>query len=133
MKNVVISGSASAQDKIQKWLSHWESEGYFILDYPKPIEQNNFFEVYPSVHTEFYKRLGKTDIHFIANEEKGGIKGYIGPGVFAEIAYRVGLNLVNKESVPIVLAYRPSEEVYFYNDLSLWISLGWIRLLDRGD
>ena len=131
MKNVVISGSASLQDKIQKWFSYWESSGYSMLDYPKPIEANNFSEVYPSVHSEFYKNLSKTDLHFIANEEKKGIKGYIRPGVFAEIAYRVGLNLVNKETVPIILAHTPSKDVYFYNDLNLWLSLGWIQLLDN--
>ena len=129
MKTIVISASASEQEKIKKWCDFWQSRGYEVIAYPKSIKEADFNSTYPTVHREFYKCLAETDFHFIANEEKKGISGYIGPGVFAEIAFRVGLNLVKNQSVPVLLLTTPSKEVKFCEDIKLWISLGWVKLL----
>ncbi len=130
MKTIVISGSATLYDKMDKWHDYWESQGYSISAYPEPINEKDFPQAYPVIHQEFYIQLAKTDLHFIANEEKRGIVGYVGPGVFAEIAFRVGLNLTRNEHVPIVLLTEPTSQVCFYEDLKLWLSLGWIQLFD---
>jgi hypothetical protein len=127
MKIVVISASASLQEKIQKWVTYWKSCGYTVAAHPEPIREENFSTEYPIVHQKFYEKLAKADVHFIANEEKGGVVGYIGPGVFAEVAFRVGINLVQHKDIPIVLLAPISPKSLFYEDLQRWISLGWIQ------
>lgn len=53
--------------------------------------------------------------------------GYIGPGVFAEISFRIGLNLTLAQDVPIILLNIPSADSPFHDDIMLWNSLGWVR------
>ena len=130
MKTVVISSSASLQDQIKKWLSFWVSKGYKVTDYPKEVKDSEFSKEYPMIHKNFYKKLynPNLNVHFVLNEDKNNISGYIGPGVFAEIAFRVGLNLIQNKKVKIILFKKPSPKNHFYKDIQLWLSLGWVRL-----
>lgn len=99
------------------------------MNYPKPIE--NFRSDFPKVHKDFYIALTKTDILFVANENKNDEKGYIGPGVFAEIAFSVGLNLAQDKDIEIILNQIPNKNNVFYNDIKLWLDLNWIKLYNK--
>lgn len=70
MKNVVVAGSAKLQDKISHWFNYWKNQNYNILDYPVPIEEENFLKEYPDVHRDFFKNIAETDVIFIMNEDK---------------------------------------------------------------
>ncbi len=127
MKSIVISGSASLQPQMKKWVSFWKSRGYKILDWPQPIPQKEFFEKWPKIHKKFYKALETTDIHFIANENKNGERGYIGNGAFAEISFSAGLNLVRKKKIEIILQQKLSSKNRFSRDIEIWGKTGWLR------
>ncbi len=82
--------------------------------------------MYPKVHIDFFKDLKRADIIFIANEDKKGIKGYIGSETFAELAFGLAEKLVYKRKVKLILAQMPAKEVASYEEICLWKRLGWI-------
>jgi len=124
---VVIAGSAKLQNEIQKWIEYWNSKnGYLVLDYPKTISQDNFDELYPDVHKNFFKNITEADILFIANEKKNGISGYIGAETFAELGFGLAQKLVYDKNIRLMLANMPAKEVTCYDEIVLWKKLGWI-------
>lgn len=118
------------RDEINKWLSYFQNRGFEILNYPRQIKGNDFLEKFPSVHKDFYKALNETDILFVANEYKNNMEGYIGPAVFAEISFVMGLKLVNNKDIRIVLNKKPVPENHFYEDICLWLHNGWLEIFD---
>ena len=128
MKSIVISGSGSLQSKINKWIVFWQSRGYRVIASVQPIEKKKFLKRWPAIHKNFYENLAKTDIHFIANENAKNQKGYIGNGVFAEIAFSVGLNFVRKKKVEIILLQKPDSKNKFAADINLWLKSGWLKI-----
>ncbi len=96
MKKIVISGSSKFQEKVNYWLEYFKNENYEILDYPKLIEEENYAIELPDVYRNFYTALENTDVYFLMNEEKRGIKGYIGASSIAELTYVVILNLIHQ-------------------------------------
>ena len=128
MKKVVISGSSKLQDKVNYWLKHFEDKDYEILDYPKLIEQDNYEKELPKVYEDFYTALENTDVFFLMNEEKKGIKGYIGASAIAELTYVVILNLIHNKNIEIYILNMPSEEVSSYGEVKFWLDMGWIKL-----
>ncbi|KKW30500.1 MAG: hypothetical protein UY72_C0011G0012 [Candidatus Uhrbacteria bacterium GW2011_GWD2_52_7] len=128
-KKVVIAGSASLQPAIEKWMMYWNGrEDALVTNYPKPIDQSRFLELYPGVHKEFFISLNDADILFIANEEKNGIEGYIGAETFAEIVYALALNLTQGKSIEVILAKQPSERIQASHEIQLWLQLGWLTI-----
>jgi hypothetical protein len=127
-KKVVIAGSASLQEKIQYWKKLWEDNGYFVINYPSPISSESFLVEYPRVHTDFFKNITETDILFVMNEDKNGIVGYLGAESFAETCFGVAQNLVNDKNIKVILLQMPEERVQSYEEISLWLKLGWIKL-----
>lgn len=124
---VVIAGSASFQENIKKWIEYWNSKtGYSVLDYPKAIPQDNFDNLYPGVHKNFFKNITEADILFIANAEKKGINGYIGAETFAELGFGLAQKLVYGKNIKLILANMPAKEVACYDEIILWNKLGWI-------
>lgn len=132
-KIVVVSATASLPLVVHTWVTFWRQRGYTITAWPRPIAKKNFSTAWPGVHRRFYRALEKTDIHFIANENKARRVGYIGAGVFAEIAFSVGLNLIRKKKIEIILYQRPARTSIFYNDIELMLKNGWVKLLKRAD
>ena len=128
MKKVVISGSSKLQDKVNYWLKHFKDKKYEILDYPKLIEQDNYEKELPKVYEDFYTALENTDVFFLMNEEKKGIKGYIGASAIAELTYVVILNLIHNKKIEIYILNMPSEEVSSYDEVKFWLDMGWIKL-----
>ena len=128
MKKVVIVGSAKLQNNINYWKEKFSNNNYEILDYPKAIEKERFMELYPNVHKEFFENITKTDMLFIMNEDKNGITGYIGAESFAELAFGLTQNLLYNKNIELVILKMPSPEVQCYDEIYLWLKLGWIKL-----
>ncbi len=127
-KKVVIAGSVSLQDDINKWTQYWNGlDGHLVIDFPKSIPKDNFDSLYPNVHKEFFEKITETDILFIANEDKNNISGYIGAETFAEMAFGVAQNLLYNKKIKIILAKMPSKNVQCFDEIVLWKKLGWIH------
>ena len=127
---VVIAGSASLQNEVSKWKRYWsEKENHVVIDFPLAIKSKDFTKIYPNVHKNFFRNILKADILFIANEDKKGISGYIGAEVFAELVYGMMQNLISKQKIKIILAKNPSSKVQSFEEIKLWLKLGWIKVL----
>ena len=128
MKKVVIVGSGKLQNNINYWKEKFSNNNYEILDYPKAIEKERFMELYPNVHKEFFENITKTDMLFIMNEDKNGKIGYIGAESFAELTFGLAQKLIYEKNIELVILKMPSKEVQCYEEIDLWLKLGWIRL-----
>lgn len=128
MKKVVIAGSAKLQNDINYWKQKFSDNNYEILDYPKAIKKEKFMELYPNVHKEFFENITKTDMLFIMNEDKNGKIGYIGAESFAELTFGLAQKLIYGKNIELVILKIPSKEVQCYEEIDLWLKLGWIRL-----
>lgn len=131
MKNVVIAGSAKLQNSVNKWVNYFTLKNYNVLDYPKFIDKEKFMELYPKVHTEFFENIRKTDILFIMNEDKNGMNGYIGYETYGELLYGLMEKLSYKKSIELILMKMPSKDVQCYEEIDLWLKLGWIKIYNE--
>lgn len=131
MKKIVIAGSAKLQKEISIWKETFKNQNYEILDFPKPIEKSNFLELYPNIHKDFFSSITKTDILFIMNEDKNGITGYIGAESFAELTFGLAQKLVYNKDIELIILKMPSKNVQCYEEINLWLKLGWIKLYDE--
>ncbi len=130
MKKIVIAGSAKLQSDIEYFKEHFENKGYIILDYPQKIDESKFMEIYPNVHKNFFECITKTDILFIMNADKNGTNGYIGAETFAELTFGLAQKLVYNKDIELVILKMPGKEVACYDEISLWLKLGWIKLYE---
>lgn len=62
------------------------------------------------------------------NEDKNDIKGYVGAESFAEMCFGVAQNLIYNKNIEVMLLKMPDEKVQSYNEVQLWLKLGWIKL-----
>lgn len=124
MKKVVISGSSKLQEELITWKEHFEQKGYEVIDYPKQVSKENLKDIYKS----FYESLEKTDVLFLMNEERKGIKGYIGPSSMAEVIYTIMLNQIHNKKIEIYILNMPSREVSCYDEIKLFLETGWIKI-----
>lgn len=128
MKKLVISGSAKFEKEIEKWVEYFKEHNYDVIKYPQKIDQSNEL-IYKNVYINFYNALEEADFLFVLNEEKNGIKGYVGPQVYAEMSYII----VQNRNKTIWILNEPSKEVSSYNELNNFIKLGWIKLFKPKD
>ncbi len=131
MKKIVISGSSKLKDKVNYWLNYFKNENYEILDYPKACEQKDYEKELPKIYKSFYTALENTDVYFLMNEEKNGIKGYIGASAIAELTYVVILNLLHNKNIEIYILNMPSEELSCYDEVKFWLDIGWIKFFEN--
>ena len=131
MKKVVIAGSAKLQKEVDKWLKVFKNQNYEILDYPRAIEESKFMELYPHIHTEFLENITKTDVLFLMNEDKNGIVGYIGYAAYAELLFGLSQKLIYNKNIELVIFKMPSRDVRCYEEIDLWLKLGWIKLCEE--
>ncbi|MEK7447802.1 MAG: hypothetical protein AAB632_03380 [Patescibacteria group bacterium] len=132
MKKVVIAGSTSLEKEMRKWVNFWNNQsGCEVIDWPNPIDEDEFMQFYPKIHREFFENITLADIVFIANEDKDGIKGYLGAETFAELAFAVSQNLVYRKNIKVILAKMPSEKVQSIDEINLWLKLGWIKIYNE--
>ena len=90
-------------------------------------------ELYPQIHIDFLENVVKTDTLFIMNEDKNGVSGYIGYEAYAELLFGLSQKLVYKKNIELVLLKMPSLEVGCYEEIDLWLKLGWIKLYEKED
>ena len=131
MKKMVISGSSKLQDKINYYLNYFKDKGFEVLDYPKKVDEENRMIDLPKIYNYFYTALENTDVFFLMNEEKNGVKGYIGSNSFAELTYVVMLNLIHNKNIEIYILNMPSKEVSSYDEVKFWLDMGWIKLYNE--
>lgn len=132
MKKIVISGSANIQKDLQNWNQWWADAGFEVLYCPDLIDFNkDFNSAYKDTYERFYRSLLKSDVLFVANEDKEGIVGYIGAQTFAEASFAVANNLVRNEGkITVIILKMPSEEVASFLEVTTWLDLGWAILLE---
>ena len=128
MKKIVISGSSKIKDSINYWTEYFKNKGYMVLDYPEAIKKEKFIELYPEVFKEFFVNISKADVMFVMNEDKNDIEGYIGAATYAELTFAIAQNLLYNKGIEVILLKMPSIEVSCYDEIKLWLELGWIRL-----
>ena len=129
MKKIVIAGSAKLQKEVNKWINIFESNNYEILDYPKAIEESKFMELYPNIHTKFLDNITKADMLFIMNEDKNEKIGYIGSTyAYAELLFGLSQKLLYNKNIELVILKMPNTDIGCYEEIDLWLKLGWIKL-----
>ena len=127
MKKVVISGSSKLQEELITWKEYFEQNGYEVIDYHKQVSKENLKDAYKN----FYESLEKTDVLFLMNEERKGIKGYIGPSSMAEVIYTIMLNQIHNKKIEIYILNMPSREVRCYDEIKLFLENGWIKIYEK--
>lgn len=131
-KKVVISASASLPQEIEKWHNHWLSKGYAVIS-PVIFSSLDYPFHYPTEHAQFCKDLETADIHFVANEDNKGEEGYIGTGVFTELAYRICRNITSDKDSEIILLKMPSSGSKFYQEINRWREVGWLKIFSENN
>ena len=92
-----------------------------MIQFPKTLKN------YAKGHKRHYQKITESDIVFVLNLEKRGIKNYIGPSVFAEIAFAIGLNLALRKNIKIYCLNQLPKNLPYSPELELWKNAGWIR------
>lgn len=114
--------------EIEEWRGYWQSQSAIqILDYPLAISSEGFLQEYSQVFQKYFSHLDETDMLFVVNGEKNGVKGYIGAGMFSEIAYVVS-RIARGEKQEVILANSPASQLFCSDEIDLWIRLGWVRI-----
>ena len=127
-KKIVICASASFETEILNWKNKLENSGFEVIKYPAKIK-GDLTKGYEKEFSEHYESIFKTDILLALNLDKKGVSGYIGSGVFAEMAFAIGINRVLNKKIEICfLNAIPKKGLPCSDELSLWQDLGWIKI-----
>lgn len=126
MQTIVVSGSVSNQQNIQNLVNTLANK-YTVLDYPKPIT-GDFEKMYSQIHQTFMKSIAQTDVLLLFNYDKNGVQGYIGAAGFAELHFAVSLHAVYGKNIQTFIYQMPDKQVFCYDEIQRWLSLGWIQL-----
>ncbi|MDP2741546.1 MAG: hypothetical protein Q8O66_02595 [bacterium] len=130
-KKIVICASASFEKETQAWVKKLEKDGCKVTKHPTKIKEN-FLNNYKKSFLDCYRAIPRADMVFVLNLEKNGIPGYIGPGVFAEIAFAIGINKVlNKKINIFYLNPIPKNGLSYCSELKSWQDLGWIKIFQK--
>lgn len=126
-KKLVICASASFENEIIKWKNEI-GDNFEVIKFPTKIK-GDFLENYKIEFSDHYKAIFEADAIIALNFEKNGIPGYIGSGVFAELAFAIGLNRVLNKKIEVYHLNQIPEKAFPYSDeLKLWQELNWIKL-----
>lgn len=126
-KKVVICASASFENEIVDWKNKLENAGFEVIKYPTKIK-GDLLVGYTVEFKEHYEALTQADIVLALNLDKKGIPGYVGAGVFAEMAFAIGLNKTLNKSIEICFLNPIPDDILPYSDeLKLWQDLGWVK------
>ena len=127
-RKIVICASASFENEIIEWKNKLEEFGFEVIKYPTKIKED-FLNSYKKEFSEHYEAISKADDILALNLEKKGLSGYIGAGVFAEMAFAIGLNKVLNKKIGVYYLNPIPERAFPYSDeLKLWEELEWIKL-----
>lgn len=136
MKKIVISSSEYFYKEAKEWKTKLENMGHIILGHVEQVLNTdiiyeNFLDKYENFHKEFYKKILEADILLVLNLDKGNIYSYIGPSVFAEIAFTIGLNISLDKNIDIYCLNPIPLSLSYSYELNLWRELGWIKICDE--
>lgn len=120
-KKIAICASGSFVEDAKVWKRCFEGEGYDVIKIPEVVTSN-----YEEVHTLHYQKIAESDILFILNQDKNEISNYIGPSVFAEIAFAIGLNLTLRKQIKVLCLNPIPVNMPYTEELLRWEKLGWL-------
>ena len=126
MRKIIIAGSATFYKEALEIKNELENKGYYVVDYPKNINDNIELE-YKEAYETFYDNLSKTDDLLLLNLDKKGIEGYIGYESFAELSNLVVKKIQINNDHKIYIYKMPSKEVGCYDEIKHFIELGYIE------
>ena len=132
MKKIILAGSSKFIDKIEYYKKYFSNNGYTVLACPKKIDQTNI-NIYDNTYKLFFKALNETDEIFVVNEEKNGIKGYVGAETFAELSFVLANNILKNEKRKIYLLNEPDEKNNCFYELNAFIKLGYIEIWNKNN
>ena len=127
MRKIIIAGSATFYKEALEIKNKLENKGYYVIDYPKKINDNIELE-YKEAYETFYNNLSKTDDLLLLNLDKKGIEGYIGYESFAELSNLVVKKIQINNDHKIYIYKMPSKEVGCYDEIKHFLELGYIEL-----
>jgi hypothetical protein len=125
-EKIIICSSISFWEEINQWREKLEKENYSVIKYPEKLS-GEFLPNYKKEFSEHYQMIAESDILFILNLRKNGIDGYIGAGVFAEIAFAIGLNRTYNKKIKVFCLNRIPGSLPYSEELKYWEELGWIK------
>lgn len=125
-RKIVICSSVSFGKEIADWRDKLISMGFDVIKYPLGIK-GDITTGYMGEFSDHYTSISRTDAIIVLNIDKRGIPGYIGPGVFAEIAFALGLNRAIGKDIEVYHINPVPEGLPYAEELKLWQELGWIR------
>lgn len=62
---------------------------------------------------------------------KNGIEGYIGYEAYGELLFGLSQKLIYGKDIELVILKMPSIDVGCYEEINLWLKLGWIKLFEE--
>lgn len=127
-KKIVICSSASFEKEIIDLKEKLEKKGFDVIKYPVKLS-GNIIVGYEKEFSEHYRAILSSDAVVALNIEKRGIPGYIGPGVFAEMGFAVGLNRSLSKNIAVYYINPIPENLPYSEELKLWQELEWIKIL----
>ncbi len=128
-QKVVISGSGNLQNKVAYWKDHFETKGYEIIAFPKPLESSNGHDQkLKGLYVNFYDAIDECDVFFLMNEDKNDTAGYIGANGTAELIYATVKKLRGLKDIKIYIAKVPDPEVPIFKEVESFLRLGWAEL-----
>lgn len=107
-----------------------EEAGFEVIKYPVKIK-DNFLVSYKKEFSDHYAAISKADILLVLNLEKKGVPGYIGSGVFAEMAFAIGLNRALGKKIKVCYLNPIPKNLPYSDELKLWQESGWIKLFSQ--
>ncbi len=129
---MVISGSASLQERILFWKNHFEQNGYEVIATPEIWDNSkDFNQQLTKLYKDFYTSIDDCDAFFLANEDKDGIVGYIGANGTAELIYATLQNILRGKNLDIYIAKLPDESVLAHDEVTNFIKAGWIKVYNQ--
>lgn len=130
-QTVVISGSSRFQAKISFWKNHFEAKGYEVIAVPEVWDEaRDFKQQLTSLYHDFYSAIDTCDTFFLVNEDKDGLKGYIGANGTAELIYATMLNVVKNKDIDIYISKVPDEGVLACDEVISFLKVGWIKVYE---
>lgn len=127
MRKIIIAGSAKFYKEAQELKQELEAKNYNVIDFPKRVNHGDEIE-YKEAYETFYDRLSKSDDLLLFNLDKNGIEGYIGYEAFAELSNMVVRKIQENNNHKIYIYKIPSREVGCYDEIMLFLKLGYIEL-----
>jgi len=127
-QKIVICSSASFEKEIIELKEKLEKNGFEVIKYPIKLN-GDITTGYDKEFSDHYTAILNSDAIVALNIEKRGIPGYIGPGVFAEMGFAIGLNRSLKKNIDVYYINSIPENLPYSEELNLWKKLNLIKIL----